>query len=234
MRKPKPNPSLAVAYLRVSTDEQKLGMDAQRSAITAWADRHGITIAAWCEDLGVSGGAELADRPGLLEALEMVRAGKVGRFIAHKADRLGRDAYLTAGIRRDIRKMGAELSLAEGTNGDSPEALLMATIEDGFAEFERAKIRARTKAALGVKKTRGERISGRLPYGFQLAADGIQLEPCQREQEALERMRELRKDGLGGVKIARTLAAEGFLPRGKAWDAGNVQRIADAALALVS
>jgi len=43
-------------------------------------------------------------------------------------------------------------------------------------------------------------------------------------------MRELRGAGMGGVRIARTLTAEGFRPRGQRWDAGNVQRIADAAL----
>jgi hypothetical protein len=35
---------------------------------------------------------------------------------------------------------------------------------------------------------------------------------------------------MGGVRIAAALTAEGFNPRGKKWDAGNVQRIADAAL----
>ncbi|RIZ71856.1 MAG: hypothetical protein D0530_01790 [Methylococcales bacterium] len=81
-----------------------------------------------------------------------------------------------------------------------------------------------------MKKANGQRISGRLPYGFQLGADEKALEPCKHEQEALDRMRELRAAGLGGVRIAATLTAEGFKPRGKKWDAGNVQRIADAAL----
>jgi DNA invertase Pin-like site-specific DNA recombinase len=101
---------------------------------------------------------------------------------------------------------------------------------DAAARLERRMIGARTKAALAVKKANGQRISGRLPYGFQLAADGKALEPCRDEQKALERMRELRTAGMGGVRIAAALTAEGFNPRGKKWDAGNVQRIADAAL----
>ena len=41
---------------------------------------------------------------------------------------------------------------------------------DAFAEYERAIIRARTRAALAVKRGRGER-TGEVPYGFRLAED---------------------------------------------------------------
>jgi DNA invertase Pin-like site-specific DNA recombinase len=217
----------AVAYLRVSTDEQKLGMEAQWFAIKAWAERNGVTVAYRCEDLGVSGGAELEDRPALLEALELVRSGKAGRFIAHKADRLGRDAWLTGCIRRDIRKMGAELTLAEGMNGDSPEARVMATLEDAFAEYERAKIKARTKAALAAKKRKSEKTGGALPFGFRLMADGVHLEPCPSEHPVLVRILDLRRAGMGGRRIAKILDKEGYRPRGAIWNPGNLQTMAD-------
>jgi len=53
----------AVAYLRVSTDRQELGPEAQRAAIEAWATREGVTVAAWHVEAGVSGAAPIADRP---------------------------------------------------------------------------------------------------------------------------------------------------------------------------
>ncbi|MBK8257020.1 MAG: recombinase family protein [Polyangiaceae bacterium] len=33
------NPTMAIGYIRVSTEEQSLGCDAQRSTIEAWAAR---------------------------------------------------------------------------------------------------------------------------------------------------------------------------------------------------
>lgn len=45
----------------------------------------------------------------------------------------------------------------------------MRRIVDAFVEYERLVIRARTRAALTVKRSRGERIGG-IPYGHQLAA----------------------------------------------------------------
>ena len=40
-------------------------------------------------------------------------------------------------------------------------------------------IAARTKAALGVKKAKGEKMGGSIPFGFSLAADGIHLNRTQ-------------------------------------------------------
>lgn len=233
-KKGKTDSFLAVAYLRVSTDEQQLGMEAQRAAITAWAERKNIVIAHWSEDLGVSGGAELEERPGLLEALSKVKELRAGVLVAHKADRIARDVYVAELVKRDLRIANATLNLVEGISGDDPFSEMAATVMDAAARLERRMIAARTKAALAVKKANGQRISGRLPYGYQLAQDQKTLEPCPQEQDALTRILELRRSGLGGVRICRTLEAEGFKPRGKKWDAGNVQRIADAAIELAS
>src|SRR5262245_15133703 len=73
-KKPLANPALAVAYLRCSTERQDLSPDAQRAAITRWAAAHGVAVVAWHQDLGVSGGTPLEERPGLLGALESLRS----------------------------------------------------------------------------------------------------------------------------------------------------------------
>ena len=43
---PKTDPAKAVAYLRVSTEDQHLGPEAQEHAIREWASRQGITLVA--------------------------------------------------------------------------------------------------------------------------------------------------------------------------------------------
>jgi len=123
------DPLLAVAYLRVSTDEQTLGMEAQRAAITAWAQRQGVIVVRWCEDLGVSGGAELEKRPGLLEALGAVRERRAGLLVAHKADRIARDVYVAELVKRELRAVGAGVALVEGICGDDPFSEMAAAVE---------------------------------------------------------------------------------------------------------
>jgi len=230
-KRSKTDPTQAIAYLRVSTDEQHLGMAAQRSAIEAWAVREGVTIAAWCQDFGISGGAELENRPGLLDALRTVRDRKAGLLVAHKADRVARDVYVSELVKRDLRDAGASLALVEGISGDDPISEMAGTVMDAFARLERRMIGARTKAALAEKRRKGEKTGGSAPYGFRLAADGIHLEEHPVEVITLLRIRTLRATGMGGRRIAAALTAEGFTPRGKRWDPASVQRIADTALA---
>lgn len=62
------------------------------------------------------------------------------------------------------------------------------------------------------KSARGERV-GQVPYGYQLAADGVRVEPNAAEQAVLAAVRELRTAGLSQRAIARELTARGFVSR---------------------
>ena len=75
-------------------------------------------------------------------------------------------------------------------------------------------IAARTKAALGVKKAKGEKTRGSVPFRFILAAEGVHLEPHPVEHPVLVRILELRRAGMGGRRIAAALTAEGHQPQG--------------------
>lgn len=78
----------AVGYIRVSTDEQVNGPKAQADALAAWCARNGVELVAVHHDHGVSGGAELDKRPGLLAALDELERGDV--LLVAKRDRLAR------------------------------------------------------------------------------------------------------------------------------------------------
>ncbi|MCA9570419.1 MAG: recombinase family protein, partial [Myxococcales bacterium] len=150
-RRPKkgPDPALAVADLRCSTDRQELSPDAQRGAIEAWAGGAGVRVVAWHEDLGVSGGADLEKRPGLLAALDAVRTEGAGVLVVAKRDRIARDVLTDALVQRLCEREGATVVSADGVaNGDRPEDQLMRSIVAAMAAYERALISARTRAAL--------------------------------------------------------------------------------------
>jgi len=117
--------------------------------------------------------------------------------------------------------------LVEGICGDDPCSEMAGTVMDAAARLERRMIAARTKAALSIKKSHGEKTGGSVPFGFSLAADGVHLEPHPVEHLVLVRILDLRRGGLGGRKIARILANEGHRPRGARWNAGNLQVLAD-------
>ena len=96
------DPTRAVGYLRVSTDEQHLGPEAQRAAITQWAQRGGITVLAWHVDAGVSGAAGIDGRPALMTALDDLPRHGAGILAVAKRDRLARDVVIAATIERAV------------------------------------------------------------------------------------------------------------------------------------
>lgn len=213
----------AVAYLRVSTDEQHLGPEAQRATIEAWAAREGVSVVAWHVDAGVSGAAEIARRPALVAAVADLRTRGAGVLIVAKRDRLARDVMAAAMIERMADDAGARVVSAagEGTDATDPAAVLMRRMVDAFAEYERAMIAARTSAALQVKRTRGE-STGEAPYGWR-AGEGGRLVPNATEQGVIARVRALRASGLSVRAIVAALNAEGI--RTRSGGAHNVRSV---------
>ena len=214
----------AVAYVRMSTDRQDLSPDAQRAAITRWASTHGITVVAWHDDLGVSGGTPLEERPGLLAAIDAVDTHHAGILVVAKRDRLARDVLTAALVERLCERKGARIQTADGAGNESgPEGALMRTLLDAFAAYERALIRARTKGALAVLKAKGRRTGG-VPMGSSVGVDGM-LATNDAERAAVARARALRGEGKSLRAIAAALEVEGHRARGKRWHVQTLARI---------
>ena len=208
------DPLVAVAYIRVSTEDQKLGPEAQRAAIEAWASKEGVSVAAFHSDLGVSGGNELDDRPALVAAIGELRVLGAGVLVIAKRDRLARDVYVAATIERAVAGCGARVVTADGTaSGDTPADAFMRTILDAAAAYERALIRARTKAGLKAKRARGE-AAGTVPFGFRLAPDGVHLLDEPAERAVVKAARELyAQGGLSFRKVGLELFKKGMRSR---------------------
>lgn len=201
-----------MGYLRVSTEEQSLGAEAQKAAVTAWAQRQGVAIASWHEDR-LSGGTAPEDRPGLVAALQALRTEGAGLLVAARRDRIARDVVVAATIERLALDAGALVATADGVSLEAtPEGALMRGLLDLFASYERSVIRARTKAALAAKRARGERVAGRPPLGFRYEA-GRLIEDAS-EKALLGRAREMRTRGLSLARIAQVLTAQGVRLRG--------------------
>ena len=231
-RAPPGNERLAVAYLRVSTEDQRLGPEAQKHDCELWARQQGVGIVETFIDQGVSGGTDLENRPNLLAALAALRQHGAGVLLIAKRDRLARDVAVAALIERSVKSAGARVVTADGIgNGEGPADQLVRTVIDGAAAYERAVIKGRTKAALAAKGRRGERI-GQIPYGFRLKEDGprndrgfpIFLEKAPQEEALLERIKS--SPGLSLRKLRAVLTAEGYRNRrGKAIAVTQLHRL---------
>jgi DNA invertase Pin-like site-specific DNA recombinase len=215
-----------VSYIRVSTDEQKLGIEAQRDLMAQYCKREGLCIDAEFIDENVSGGLEIDKRPALLQALDFIALNKGSTLIVAKRCRLARNGYVAAMVHRLVERDGGKIQCADGVaNGDSPEDQLLRGMLNIFAQYERELIRARTRAAMAAKKRKGEFTGGKPPYGFDVDSNG-KLRPSITEQSCIKLVVEMRSKKHSLRKIAKALTERGITSRGNGkWNHMRVKTV---------
>ena len=209
----------AYAYLRVSGKGQVKGdgFPRQIRAIREYAKGHGIRIVKIYREEGVSGTMDLQHRPALLEMMQALHGNGVKLVLVEKLDRLARDLMIQETIVGDLRKYGFELvSVTEpDLCQDDPTRKLMRQIFGAIAEYEKSMIVIKLRGARQRKKARTGRCEGRKPYGYYPG-----------EKRVVDRMRALRKEGLGFDRLAARLNAEDVRTRkGTPWHGFAVNRI---------
>lgn len=208
-------PGTVVAYTRVSTDEQATsgaGLEAQRAAIAAEADRRGWTVVGWHTDEGISGGKGIDHRPGLAAAIEAVEDAKASVLMVSKTDRVARGLRTLLAVIDRVEDARAAVVSVDGTIDTSSAAGRFQTqIMGGVAELERALISDRTKAALAVKRAQGVRL-------------GM---PPKIPAEVVARILEAKAGGASLRAIAAGLTADGVPTArgGTKWQPSTVQGV---------
>jgi len=191
----------------------------------AWAAFTGNSIVEVHQDAGISG-KRADNRPALQKALIAVRKQRCP-LVVYSLSRLSRSVRDTLAIVDALEKVGADLiSLSEQLDTTSASGRMVFKMLTVLAEFEREQLAERTTVAMAHLRTQDRRISGRLPFGFTLAADGQHLVPDAEEQVGLTLIASLRDAGLSYGAIADRLQAEGIKPKlGKSWKAHSVRAI---------
>lgn len=207
------------AYLRVSGKGQidGDGFPRQRAAIEQYAKAHGLKVARWFEEQGVSGTKDLENRPALQELMIALHSNGTRTVIIEKLDRLARDLMVQETIIGDLRKSGFELiSVCEpDLCSDDPSRKLIRQVFGAISEYERSMIVLKLRASRERARIRDGRCEGRKPFGYTV-----------NEQATIARMRELREQGRNDLQIAAQLTAEGLKPRkADSWSSAVVARI---------
>jgi DNA invertase Pin-like site-specific DNA recombinase len=195
----------AVLYLRVSTEQQAnegVSLEAQLTKLNAWAALHDANIIGTFNDAGISGMDE--SRPGLAAAMQAATEHQAA-LVVYSLSRLSRSTGHCIKLADQLNKAGANLvSLSEQLDTTSAAGRMVFKMLAVLAEFERDQLAERTRNAMQHKRTKGERV-GTIPFGYNLAADGINLEANTEQLEAVDLIRQLRKSGLSYQAIADEL-----------------------------
>jgi DNA invertase Pin-like site-specific DNA recombinase len=184
-------PRRVALYARVSTTGQTT--ENQLLELRAVADRMGWEVAAEFVDHGISGAKGRSGRPQLDALLKAVARREFDVVGAWSVDRLGRSLIDLIGMLQEIHAVGIDLYLhQQGLNTTTPAGRAMFGMLGIFAEFEREMIRERVNAGLSRAREHGTesgRAIGRPMVGPKVEA----------------RIRELRSQGMGKLRIAKTV-----------------------------
>ena len=219
-----------VGYVRVSTEEQAVdgvSLAAQRAKLVAYASLYDLDLVEIVEDAGES--AKTLNRDGLRTALGLIDAGRADGLLIAKLDRLSRSVVdwntLIEGYFGE--RAGKQLfSVADSIDTRTAAGRMVLNILMVVSQWEVEVISERTSAALQFKRSKNERV-GTVPYGYDLAADGVALVANEQEQRVLVLIAGLRADGLSLRKVAAELTRKEIATKegGTKWSHTTVQRI---------
>jgi DNA invertase Pin-like site-specific DNA recombinase len=199
----------AIAYLRTSS-AANVGTDKdsdkrQRAAIEAFAKARCFELVGEFYDAAVSGADPIGERPGFKAMLDRIAGNGVRVILIESPDRFARDLTVQLTGHDFLKSLGVALIPATAPDfftEDTPTGVLIRQVLGAVAEFEKASLVARMKAARDRKKAAGEKCGGRKSHS-ELRPDVVAL------AKQLDRKR--RKRPLSLREISAELAARGHL-----------------------
>lgn len=154
-------------YARFSTDKQNAAsIDAQVSKVRSFVEGRGGCLGATYSDEAVSGAVR--KRPGLLDLVRAIEAGKVDVLVVEDLGRISRDVEDLAWFRKRCAYHGVRLiAIDDGVDTSSEGAELMGDVLSSFKSLYRREIAAKTLRGMEERARQGF-ASGAVAYGFRL------------------------------------------------------------------
>jgi len=209
----------AVAYIRTSS-AANVGADKdsdkrQRAAIEGYAKRAGFALVEEFNDAAVSGADPIEIRPGFGSLLDRIEGNGVRTVIVEDASRFARELVTQELGILALLKRGVRVLTASGddlTDSSDPSRKMMRQIAGSFAEYEKARLVAKLKAARERKRRATGKCEGRKSHA--------EMDP---EMVRIAKGLRRRKRGNSLRAIAAELAARGYLnANGKEFSAAAV------------
>jgi len=232
------NATKAVAYLRTSS-AANVGADKdsdkrQREAIERYAKSAGLVLVDEFYDAAVSGADPIETRAGFAALLDRIEGNGVRTVIVEDASRFARELM--------AQELGISLLIARGvrlltstgddlTASEDPTRKMMRQIAGAFAEYEKARLVGKLKAARDRKrKGKGKgavKVEGRLSFAEIAAkgdAEGARTLEAMQLAKRLYRVSPKTGERRSLRQVAQELAARGYLnARGEPFNPKSVR-----------
>lgn len=172
-------------YDRVSTELQArdgLSLDTQKHLLTDYASSHGYEIVGYYADEGITARKKLQNRKDFMRLLEDIQKDKIDLVLVTKLDRWFRNV-------RDYHNTQAILethhcnwkTILEDYDTSTADGQLKINIMLAVAQNECDRTSERIKSVFSYKKSKGEHLTGKAPYGYRVVNKKLQKDDAAEE-----------------------------------------------------
>ena len=161
---------LVAAYVRVSTQEQKLhglSLDAQKMKLEKYAEEHNMKIVEWYIDEGVSGRKLIRNRPELQRMIQDAEKKKFERIIFIKLDRFFRSVAEYHECMKRISPVTWSTT-EEEYDLTTANGRMLVNMKLTIAELEADQTGERINIVNEYKLTTGQPLTGSVPFCYKI------------------------------------------------------------------
>ena len=199
--------------MRVSrvAGEHAVSPSEQRQRIDAACERDGLRLLETFEELDVSGGTPLADRPGLSQAVARVEAGEAQAIVVAYFDRLVRSLAVQRELLERVEAAGGSILAVDvgEVRSDTASHWLSSTMLGAVAEYHRRVTAERTVEGKRRAVARGVAPFPNLPPWLRRGDDGVIELDAKRARVVREAVR-MRVDGTTIADVRKYLRRHGI------------------------
>lgn len=229
------DPSRAMVYLRVSTEEQAqngASLAAQHREAMEYAARSRLKVVQVYTERGATGTDD--NRPEFRRMLATLAepGNRVGTVLVVHTSRFMRDATKARLHKAQLRRQGVRVVSVQQHVDDDPNGHFIEGMFELIDQLESEQIGRRTRAGMKQNARNGFWNGSKPPFGFRVVSvpgpgdrPKRKLEVDPAESEVVRQVFALYLANHGAVGVASELNAAGARHRGKYWDRDKVLRV---------
>lgn len=202
----------AVIYARYSSDSQsEQSIDGQLRVCNEYAKSHDITIVNTYIDRAMTGTND--NRPDFQRMIKDSNRREWDYVLLYKLDRFSRNKYEMAIHKKTLRDNGVRVISATEYIPDSPEAIILESMLEGYAEYYSAELSQKVKRGMKESRLKGNYTGGHLLYGYKVENHKVVVD--EEKAKAVRYIFEQYAMGVYVKDIISALTAKGIFNKGK-------------------
>ena len=211
-----------VIYARYSSDTQtEQSIEGQLRVCNEYAKNNDILILRTYIDRAMTGTND--NRPDFRQMIEDSKKHDFNVVLVYKFDRFSRNKYETTKHKKTLKDNGVKVVSATEYIPDSPEAIILESMIEGYAEYYSAELSQKVKRGMNETRQKGNFTGGTIIYGYKVENHKVVID--EEKAEVVRFIYDQYAQGVYVKDIIKTLTERGIFNRGKKFARNTVYNI---------